>query len=202
MSGRVEAESRIETLRASGDLSQAATVALEVYGPEVLGFLASYLHDEDLAREAFSQTCEDLWRGLPTFEGRSSVRTWLYVLARGAAARTLRSPHLRRGRFASLTAAEALAEQLRSRTAPFQRSEVKDRVAALRASLDPDDRALLVLRVDRGLSWAEVAAVMEPDAEGEAVTRASAKLRKRFQVLKDELRARAVAAGIVLGEER
>lgn len=45
------------------------------------------------------------------------------------------------------------AEAVRTRTAEYLRTEVKDRIAKLRDSLDPEDRTLLILRVDRKLGW-------------------------------------------------
>lgn len=77
---------------------------------------------------------------------------------------------------------------MRSRTAPWLRTEVKDAFAELRASLSEEERELLVLRVDRDLSWDEAATIL-----GEPAPR----LRKRFQALKDKLRARARAQGLL-----
>ena len=58
---------------------------------------------------------------------------------------------------------------------------------------------ILVLRLDRGLSWNEVALVTlgEEGASAEALRRESARLRKRFQDLKEELRVRAQRAGLL-----
>ena len=83
---------------------------------------------------------------------------------------------------------------VRSRTAPWLRTEVKDKVALLRASLSEEQRELLVLRVDRDLSWEEIALIL--DETGEPV-KATARLRKRFQTIKDELRERARAEGLL-----
>jgi DNA-directed RNA polymerase specialized sigma24 family protein len=69
-----------ELLRA-GDTRGAATLALRELGPEVLGFLAGVLGDVD-ADEVYSAWSERLWRSLKGFEGRCSLRTWTYVLAR------------------------------------------------------------------------------------------------------------------------
>ena len=177
-------------------LDGAATRALESYGPELYGFLVTYLGNEADAAEVFSQLGEDLWKGLPSFALGCSVRTWLYVLARHAAARFRRSPWNRRTGESHL---DALVERVRTRTQPWLRTDVKDRFRALRDALDPEDRSLLVLRVDRGLSWEEVAQVTlgldAPDAA--ALERESARLRKRYQALKEELRQRAREAGLV-----
>src|SRR5512135_2843342 len=186
----------LEALMRAGAYDRAATRALECYGAELYGYLLVVLGDGDAA-EVFAQVCEDLWKGLPTFGFRCSVRTWLYVLARNATSRFRRSPWqvLRTGD-SRLT---ALVERARTSTAPWQRTEVKDQVRELRDSLSPDDRALLVLRIDRDLSWDDCARVMlesEP-ADAAEIAREAARLRKRFQLVKADLRARARAAGLM-----
>jgi RNA polymerase sigma-70 factor, ECF subfamily len=178
-------------------LDEAATLALQAYGPEVFGFLIGLMGSEADAAETFSQVTEDLWRGLPSFGMRCSVRTWLYLIARHAAARFRRSPWNRGGR----TGDAALDEQIalvRSRTPAWARTGARDHLRALRSELTPEDQVLLVLRLDRRLSWNEVALVTlgsESPPAG-AVQREAARLRKRFQGLKEELRARAVRVGL------
>jgi RNA polymerase sigma-70 factor (ECF subfamily) len=194
----MELEEQMRSLRAAGDLAGVAEKAVQGYGPEVLGFLVTLLRDEDDASEVFSQACEDLWAGLARFEGRSSLRTWFYTLARHAASRLRRSPQRRPGRRVALTEISEVAEQVRSLTLPHLRTEVKDRFAAIRDALSEDDRALLVLRVDRDMSWRDIAAVFSPDdGSQEELTRVTARLRKRFQLVKDDIRERAREAGLL-----
>jgi RNA polymerase sigma-70 factor, ECF subfamily len=186
--GDIEAE--LSALLRERRLEEAATRAVEGYGAEVCGFLANVLGSESDAVEVFAQVTEDAWRGLSGFNGQCSLRTWLYVLARHAAARFRRSPWNQRERRTGDAALDTLITQARARTEPWLRTSVKDRFRLLRESLDPDDRALLVLRVDRDLRWEEIARVTlgseSPDAA--ALKRESERLRKRFQLLKDELR--------------
>lgn len=191
-----ELEHELVALIRARQLDGAATRALESYGPELYGFLVSYLGNESDAAEVFSQVGEDLWKGLPSFGLGCSVRTWLYVLARHAASRFRRSPWNRRTGDSHL---DAVVDAVRTRTQPWLRTDVKDRFRALRDALDPDDRSLLVLRVDRGLSWEEVARVTlsleAPDAA--VLGRETDRLRKRYQLLKDDLRRRAREAGLL-----
>ena len=78
---------------------------------------------------------------------------------------------------------------------------MKDRFALIRDALPEDDRMLLVLRVDRAMSWRQVAQVLAgADAAPADVARAEVRLRKRFQLLKEEIRERAKELG--LGVER
>jgi RNA polymerase sigma-70 factor (ECF subfamily) len=64
----------------------------------------------------------------------------------------------------------------------------------LRAQLEPEEQTLLTLRVDRQLSWREVADILAE--EGATVDEAA--LRKRFERLKDKL-ARAAREGGLIG---
>lgn len=191
-----ELEDELTALIRAKALDAAATCALESYGPELYGFLVNYLDNEADAAEVFSQVGEDLWTGLPSFRLGCSVRTWLYVLARHAASRFRRSPWHRRTGDSHLS---GIVERVRTQTQPWARTDVKDRFRALRDALDPDDRSLLVLRVDRGLSWEEVARVTlgleAPDAD--VLGRETDRVRKRYQLLKDDLRKRAREAGLV-----
>jgi RNA polymerase sigma-70 factor (ECF subfamily) len=164
------------------------------------------LRDESAAREAFAMFSEDLWRGLPNFGERSTVRVWAYALARHAAIRLQSSPHRKRERNVPLSAREALsklADRVRTDTAPFLRTEFKTRVAALRARLSEEDRTLLVLRVDRGLEWGEVARVflaLEKPISERVLAAEAVRLRKRFQLVKAKIRRMAEDEGSGSGD--
>lgn len=178
----------------AGRFTDAATQAIRVYGDEVLGYLAAVLGNEVDAGDAFSETCELLWRSLPTFRWECSLRTWLYTLARQSVGHVRRDPHRRRAVGLSEAGLTSAIAEVRTRTASFLRTENRDRVAALRASLAPDDQTLLILRINRGLAWRDIARVLAGDDVADAeLTRAAARIRKRFERLKDELRARARA---------
>ena len=197
----MDLERRIRDAWEGGDLEVAATLTVEGYGAEVLGYLLATLRDEDIAGEVFSQVCEDLWRGIAGFQWRSTVRTWLYTLVRHAAARHMRSPHNRAERRLPLSRAGEVAQAVRTRTLPHLRTEVKDRFAQLRETLDPDDRALLILRVNRELSWKEIAVILgdaPPDDEA-ALRTGAARFRQRFQTLKRKMRDRAEREGLLGG---
>jgi RNA polymerase sigma-70 factor (ECF subfamily) len=184
-----------ETLLAhyvDGRLHDVATCAVTGYGPEILGFLAATLRSEDDARDVFSQFCEDLWTGLPRFRWQSSFRTWAYTVARNAAWTYRADAHNRRRRplseFPALLDAEA---HVRTTTLTYLRSDVKDLVSRMRDALDPEDQTMLILRIDRAMSWSDIAMVVlgtEEARDKELVSRKSAALRKRFERIKDELR--------------
>ncbi len=186
-------EAEIGGLLEAGDLPSAAAAILRGYGPSIFSYLAALARDEDRADDAFSQFCEDLWRGLPGFRRDASVRTWAYRLAWHAWLRNERDAFRRRGRPLVTEEISRLAAEVRSTTAVHLRSEAKDAVARLRMQLSPAEQSLLVLRVDRGLSWSEVAVVMSTADENlDAQT-----VAKRFQRVKNKLRELAEDAGLL-----
>ncbi len=176
---------------------EAASEALRVMGPELLGFLSALTRDAGATEEVFSQFSEDLWKGLPKFGWKSSFRTWAYTLARNAWCRYLRDPYKRRGQHLATGELAQLAQARRTATLTFMKTAIKDRFARLRATLDADDQALLILRIDRGMSWKDIARVMSEEGSepGQLRTRA-ASLRKRFERVKNRLREMALEEGL------
>jgi len=182
----------------------ACTAILRGYGPEVFGFLVAVHHSEAAANDAFSDLAEAIWRGLPNFAWQSSVRTWTYAIARNVSRTRKRDAARldRRAPRAGDSALEGVAAKVRTETLAILRTETKTRLQALRDALPEADRMLLVLRVDRGLSWNDLARVLhegEEDAEldDEALAREAARLRKRFQLVKDKLREMAKKEGLL-----
>lgn len=188
---RVDLEERIREACAQSSWQVAATAAFEGYGAELLGFLIALSRSETDANDAFSMFAEDLWRSLPQFGWQSSFRTWAYTLARHAFHRLRRGAFTRRAAPLEDAQLEALVAQTRSRTAEFLQTQARDRFSEIREKLEPDDQTLLMLRVNRGLSYSDIARVLA-DAEGELsnedVERRAVALRKRFARLKDEIR--------------
>jgi len=176
-----------------GDHARAAETLVRAFGPEVLGWLAAITADAAEADDAFAAASEDMVRGMASFRWECTGRAWLYTLARHALLRHRRAAAARPSRRQPLGDHDAAAAS-RSATAPWLRTDVKDAFAALRATLDDDERALLVLRVDRDMSWDEIAAILGEEGDR---ARATARLRKRFQVVKDKLRDRALALGVL-----
>jgi RNA polymerase sigma-70 factor, ECF subfamily len=184
----------------AGNARDGASLAIELYGGEVLGFLHAVARDDDLAHEAFSVFSEDLLRGLPAFRWDASLRTWCYALARNALHRLRRDPRRRARNNVSLSnqgaAISAIVEQVRTATMPFLKTEIKDELRRLRDALDPDDHALLVLRIDRKMSWKDIARAL-PGDDGQELDRRAATLRKRFERAKTMLREMATSRGLI-----
>lgn len=182
-------DQEVAALLERGARDEAATAALAALGPAVLGYLAS-LHEEDDARDVFSTFAEDLWRGLPGWRREASLRAWAFRLAWHASARWRRDPWRKRGERLPTSAASRLAASIAMSRLPGGR---RDALRRLRESLEPEERTLLVLRLDQELEWDEVAEVLSADgAPVEAAT-----LRKRFERIKDRLARLAREQGLL-----
>lgn len=195
-------DTAVRALAAAGDVNGAVTAALQGYGDEVYSFLLSRLRDEDVASDVFAQASADLLASMATFQWRCSLRTWFYRLARAAATRHHRTPSNRADRRVALSRISEAVDQVRSRTQLHLRSEVKDGLRKLREQLDPDEQQLLMLRVDRDLSWTEIAEIIDDDDDPKVIARTSARLRQQFQTLKDRLRELAIAEGLLPTDPR
>lgn len=194
--------------RAAGSSESPAAVVERVlrhHGSEIFGWMLASLPGEPEAADAFSLFSEDLWKSLSRYDGRCSMRTWCYMLARHAVSRVARAGRIAApagGAAVPLSQVEIsrIAAERRESTVEHLRTEVKDRVRALREQLDPDDQALLVLRVDKDLPWRDISLVfLGPDASDAELTKHSALMRKRFERLKSKLRA--LVAGVISDDD-
>jgi RNA polymerase sigma-70 factor (ECF subfamily) len=193
-------DDRVRALLAAGKVPDAVAETLRTLGPDVLGFLSGVLGNDGDADEVFAAVSERLWRSLATFAWRCSLRTWAHVIARHEIERFRRGArrHLR-GRVRISELAEVIAA-VRTETRSEQRTEKERKLSRLREELPTEDRALLVLRVDRDLAWDEIALAFVDDPErcsDEERKREAARLRKRFQLVKKRLADRARREGLL-----
>ncbi len=209
MSNHVPSESadpaaHVKRLLDGGQLEPAIGFTIEKYGPEILGFLVAALRDADTADDVFSVFCEDVWKGLAGFRWEGALRAWLYTLCRRALTRNRRSAYQRNRRgLSALGALSQIADRVRTQTKDQLKAASPTQFSSLRDQLSEDDRVLLILRVDRQLSWNEIAQTMQ-DGDGPlndaALGREAAALRKRFERVKQRLRVLAKDAGLLPDE--
>lgn len=179
------------------ELTEPYRRELQVHCYRILGSLQDA---EDLLQE----TLLAAWRGLDGFEGRASMRTWLYRIATNRCLNALRAGERRRQREAGPVAREVpLPEPTRHRPGPEwlepypdslladlpdrepgpeARYETREAVSLAFLSglqqLPPRQRAALVLRDVMGFRAAEVAAML--DATENAVNNALQRARARL----------------------
>ncbi len=186
-------DSLVRTLLAADEIDRATELAIRTHGPEIAGWLRSIFTNEADAQEAFSRMSEELWRSLQRFDGRCSIRTWCYMLARHAAVRErARTRHPQEVLFATIPSVVAAVTHVWN-TTQVGAARADEVYEALRKEFDDKDQTLLVLRVDKNLAWREIALVLcGEDAATEAVERKASTLRKQFERIKVWLRERAV----------
>jgi RNA polymerase sigma-70 factor (ECF subfamily) len=187
-----DVDRELRAMIADGALDRATELAIRTYGPELVGWLCSILPSEADAHDAFSRASEELWRSLQRFDGRCSLRTWCYMLARHAAAHVRSRPPKQREVLVSHVPSVLGAITHVWNTTKQGQLRHADVYAQIRAELEEEDQTLLVLRVDKNLSWKEIAQVLLGEAaDGEAIDRKAATLRKQFERVKERLRALA-----------
>ena len=186
------------------DVDGATSVALRAYGPEIFEFVAALHRNDSDASEVFSIFAEKFWRNLKSFRWDASLRTWAYTVARNVSHDYRRAEKRRVARIVPLLDASmlsAIEAEVRTVTQSYLRSETRDRFAELRAQLSAEEQELLMLRVDRQLSWDDLAVVLQGDGNPmlsvEEKKRAAARLRKRFQHVKEKLYEMGRREGLV-----
>ena len=181
----------VRTAIERGDTTAATELIVRTYMRDVVAYLASIARAERID-ETFSLWSEDVLRGIASFRFASSIRTWVYTLARHAAVRCARDDYRRARRLTPGDAIDDLAAVARSQTADYLRTAMKDRLARARAELEDGERELLHLRVDRQLPWREIEEIVRDDnaaSDEPACRRREQALRKRFETLKRRLKA-------------
>lgn len=200
---RIEDDAR--DLLAAGLRDDAATLVLRGLGAEVYGFLLAALGRQSDAGEVFSLLSERVWRSIGDFRFQCSLRTWVYVIARNEMSRFARGARRHEIGRETPSAIAEIAAAVRSGTDSALKSAKVNKLLMLRDELSIEDRTLLILRVDRALPWEDIAlATLEAEAAGAAhpddLKREAARLRKRFQLIKEKLRRRFEQEGILRGQ--
>jgi hypothetical protein len=168
-------DAKLRSLLSEGDPRRAVRVAIRLYGAELFGFLAAVLMNEREAIAVYANAWRRVEQEISAFAWRWPVRIWVYALARRELAR-LRPSGPR-------APTEAPDETISRR--PIRHQNI---TATLREALDPADRELLILRLDRHLAWRELAATaLGCDAPAADVLRESGRLRARMDALREEL---------------
>ena len=173
------------------DVNTATTLTIELYGREIyLWLLTTMGHDEVATSDVFQDFAERLVVNIGRFRWECRLRTWAYQLARSARHHHTCNPHNRQkfGRVSQL--ASKLFETISSLINARERRDAYQRL--VQSELSADEREILILRVDREMSWDEVARVVEgAELQGSALKRATDRLRQRFRIIKQRLKRAA-----------
>ncbi len=152
-----------ELLRSYADLQDmdSLTAFITRHEPSLTSFVARYLGDghaaQDVVQETFIQVARHPRRPLAA----GDCRSWLLRVARNIGTDHLRKL-LRRRKHTNAFAAQVPAERvatLDTQVAAVEESDHRARVRAEIAGLAPRHRELLLLRIQEGKSYREIAAI-------------------------------------------
>ena len=139
---------------AGGDAAALDALYLR-YAPPTLRLVRRITRDHELAQDLTQETFARVWRRAETFEG-SRFRGWLFAIALNLT----RTELARRSRAIVRLAPERMEAPASEHESPFAqlaRSEESRRLAQAVRRLAPPLREVVVLRVYRQLTFAEIA---------------------------------------------
>jgi len=180
--GTREPEVEVRAMLDAGRGAEATRAAILAHGAGIFGFLVGVLDDLELAGAIYGRVCRQIATEIEAFDGRSSLRAWLYGLGR----RELKDRRLRRQ--------GAAGGRGRVETAPIVTTSrpagLTGAIATLRGSLSEEERELLILRIDRGFNWEELAhSGLEGRTSPAAVTDEVRRLKVRLEALFERVEA-------------
>jgi RNA polymerase sigma-70 factor (ECF subfamily) len=139
------------------------------FGPALQRLSRGYEADEARQQDLVQDIFVALWRSLPGFEGRSSLRTWVYRVAHNvAASHVIERRRDRLSRAVPLDDEDAAARLVRNAAREAEGRDAVHRLAALVRALRPADAQVILLYLE-GLEHAEIAEVTGFGRENVAV---------------------------------
>jgi len=165
-----------DAARAAGQEQRYAEAAA-AFGPALERLARAYERDPDKRRDLLQEIHVALWRSLARFDGRCSIRTWVYRVAHNTATSKTLRPRT------NAPTIVALDDSLESIAAAASEDEVLDRRRALERlrglirGLRPLDRQVMLLYLEQ-LDAASIAEIT-----GLSATNVATKVRRIKQLL-------------------
>lgn len=144
-----------------GDREAALAVLMDGYGSALYRFCRQMVRDDHLAEDAHQLAFVQAYEGFSRFERRSSLRTWLFGIARHRCLDAIKSARRRGSRFEAL---DDLAEEAASDAEQEEhvlRTKVSRILAGCLEQLKPPVRTAVLLRYREGFSYPEMARICE-----------------------------------------
>jgi RNA polymerase sigma-70 factor (ECF subfamily) len=147
---------------------------IELHREELRAHCTRILRSHHDAEDALQEALLRAWRSLPQFEGRGSLRSWLYRIATNASI-----DQIRRRPEPAIGAEPSDCVEMDDQ---FERRESVDRVVAAVGVLTRGQQEVVVLRDVFGLSARETADVLDVTVASvnSSLQRARASLRRRL----------------------
>ncbi len=165
-------EQRLVAAAQKGDQSVWPEL-IRLYQSRMFGLCLKMVHNRDMAADLTQDAFLKIIKGLDTYDGRSKFSTWAYRITMNVCLSKLRSEKLRR--HASLDApgkdvdgaagaaswgTSMIQERELSPGSGVERQDERRLLSAGLQTLDPEQRAILILRDGRELDYEQIAATL------------------------------------------
>lgn len=149
------------------------------YNAKVYNYILRLVHEQSAAEELHQESFVAVWRGAARFRSRASVKTWIFRIAHNLAVSWLRKH-----------AGHELLDESRIPAAEWRVDEnlmaewQAEQIAIVLDRLSPNHRAVVELVFEHGLSYREIAQVMDCPV-GTVKSRMSYALKNLTQLLQN-----------------
>ncbi|TVQ42775.1 MAG: RNA polymerase sigma factor [Saprospirales bacterium] len=143
----------IDLLKRKGTLDQGLRLFVKVYGKDLYGFLRTFSLQQADADEIFQETLIKLMEKARSFKGQSSLKTWVWTIARN---KTI--DHKRKVKRLNIHEAEGLENSLREDSF-FNGDEWLIRLHKAVSELPDAQREVFVLRYFEEMRYDQIAKI-------------------------------------------
>ena len=130
----------------------------EKYVRQVFSFVYKITKDNKLTEEVVNDTMFEVWKGAGNFKGNSAVLTWIFGIAHNKSMNELRKKRpeaLDPEEFSRFASSDETAEEV------VMKKDRSQRMNEALGELSPEHRTVLELTFYNGLSYQEIAEIME-----------------------------------------
>jgi RNA polymerase sigma-70 factor (ECF subfamily) len=158
-----------DLIRAIADGDETAFEKLvRRYRNPVMTFVYRYVGDIHLAQDIVQEVFLRILKAAPRFKPRAKVSGWVFTIAYNLSVNELKRRKHRNDFHAEIAAGERdiLGRPFTTHRTDSLNKEKEDRLMAALGKLPENQRAALLLRLNEGLSYAEIAKVLDVSVAG------------------------------------
>jgi RNA polymerase sigma factor (sigma-70 family) len=159
-----DAERQARTALACGDPNRALEVLMTAYGKLVYRYCFRMMVDSDLANDVLQTTFLQAFEGCRQFDGRSSMRAWLFGIARHRCLDALKSRRRKQRRFEALDTVQEPVDPAQGLEEEAASNQRRIALQGCIGQLEVRTRDAVLLRFDLGLSYTEMATMTQERA--------------------------------------
>ena len=159
----VHDERDIRAALRANDMRRALTLMMNRYGDEVYRLAYAMTHSYHLAEEVRQQVFVEVYRDLPSFAGRASLRAWVFGIARHRCLDIAKKHRRWTNRFKNEPPPDEEPDD-HEPDRELDRSRLAKILAGCLAKLAPAARDAVVLRYHQDLSYDEASAIAGDNA--------------------------------------